>query len=115
VALAVAAIVSAVIAIGFWLSEAARPFVQRLCAGAGLLSIAALVALGSVWPSIHTIAALLALPAAAVLLVRVLQPTLLRDRWVLVYTRFAVVLPTAAFVLQLWWLNGGCQALGRCV
>ena len=114
-AIPAAAVVAAFIAIGFWRSETARPSVQRLCAGAGLISIAALVALGSLWPSAHTIAALLALPAAAMLLVRVFRPALLSGRWALAYTRLAVVLPPAAFAFQFWWVSGGCQALGKCV
>lgn len=114
VTIPLAAIVSAVIAVGFWRSHTARPWLQRLSAGAGVCSIAALAALGSLWPSMHTIAALLALPAVAMLLVRIAKPAWLRSRWPLAYTRFAVLLPPAAFAFQYWWLNGGCQALGEC-
>ena len=108
-------IVAVAIAVAYWRSNEASPCVQRVSAGAGVLSIAALVALGVLWPSVHTIAALVALPAAGILIVRAFNPSLFRRSWSVVYTRASVILPPAAFALQFWWSNGGCQALGKCV
>jgi hypothetical protein len=84
-------IIAVAIAVAYWRSNESSPWVQRMSAGAGALSIAALAALGALWPSVHTIAALVALPAAGILIGRSFKPSLLRQSWSLVYTRVAVI------------------------
>lgn len=106
-------LLSAIVAFGYWRSETASLPVKRFFVVGGVLSIAALVMLGSIWPSIYTIAALLALPAAGILIVRLFKPGLLSKPWSLVYTRLALVLPPLTFAYMFWWTSG-CQWLGRC-
>ena len=110
-----ATIVTAIIAIGFWQSHDAADWVRRVASAGALLSVAALVALGASWPSGYTVLAILALPAVVILIIRVVRPTSFHGRWPLRYLRFTVVLPPAAFALQSWWLNGGCEAVGKCL
>jgi hypothetical protein len=109
-----AAVVAAIISFGVWRSDSAAAPTQRLCAAVGSLSIVALVVLGSAWPSIYTVAAILALPAGAMLLVRSPNPVRFRNRWTRAYIRIAVALPPLAFAFQFWWLSGGCKTLGKC-
>src|SRR5262245_52407897 len=109
------AIVATVIAVFHWRSTHARPWFQRLSAGTGFVSLAAFTLLGAIWPSYYTVAALATLPAAVVLLVRLVDPSLMCGRWSRSYTRIALALPPVAFAVKFWWLTGGCEAMGKCV
>jgi hypothetical protein len=75
-------------------------FLRRIAFAAGAVAIGALLLLGSLWPSLHTLFALAALPALFVLAYGVVRPALAERRWVRRYGMFGVALSAASSVIQ---------------
>src|SRR5262245_17193871 len=92
------------VAVAYALARHATPTVQRAASLAGALSIMNLVLLGVVWPSIHTVLALVALPALFLVIWQVASPTRFRTGLPFAYLIAVLSLPVGAFAFQHWWL-----------
>ena len=81
--------------------QSSHPGVRRAAAAIGLAALFPLLLLGLLWPSMFTIAALLALPASAILLVAVVHPSLLQSAGVRAYSIVSVLLSPVSLLLLL--------------
>ena len=77
---------------------------RRAGFGLGLVALASLLGLAAIWPSIHTLLALPALPAILVFGAGLLAPGLAGRAWVRWYGLAAVSLAALAWAVQLVWL-----------
>lgn len=81
------------------------PTLHRSAFGFGTVAIVLLLALGAVWPSIHTVIALPALPALPMFLLGLARPRIATVRWLRWYGVVAVALAPLAYGVQVaWWL-----------
>jgi hypothetical protein len=94
-----ALLLSTLVAAWYWHSASGDSEVRRAAAAGSLLSIVALFTLGSIWPSIFTLAAALAFPAAFIFGWSFFRPRVLDRPLVNVYTRVSVLLPPLSFAL----------------
>ncbi len=77
---------------------------RRILALVGFVLTAALIALGSVWPSYFTIAALVSLPAPVLFLVALVRPALFDRRDLRAYLILCVVLAVVSLGVETLWL-----------
>ena len=80
------------------------PAGRRAGFGLGLVALASLLGLAAIWPSIHTLLALPALPAILVFGAGLLAPGLAGRAWVRWYGLAAVSLAALAWGVQLVWM-----------
>lgn len=74
---------------------------KRASGAVGLLALVPLFLLGAMWPSLFTIAALLALPAVVILVLTIARPTTLSQPALRLYTIVAVFVSPAFWLLWL--------------
>lgn len=77
---------------------------RRLAAVLGVTSLVPLLLLGASWPSPFTVAALIALPAAVLLLASIARPSLMQRRALRAYLLIAVFLSPMCLLFQTVWL-----------
>jgi hypothetical protein len=76
--------------------------IRRVAAALGFVALVPLFMLGAIWPSVFTIAALLALPAGVVLLAAIASPSLLRGSKTRAYSLVAAFFSPLLLIAMLW-------------
>ena len=77
-------------------------------------SVSSLIMLGLIWPSLDTLFAIVSIPAVPMLLWGVIKPQFVSGKK-RVYIKITAWLSCFSWVSQFWWLNGGCEFMGKCV
>ena len=94
----------------FLLLRAHRTGATRWAAFVAVIGLVPLILRGAQWPSIHTIAALMALPALFIWLAALVWPAVLRRAVVRWYGILSLVLAVTSAVCQASWI-AGCPEL----
>lgn len=82
-----------------------RPWIQRLVAVIGLISLLPMVLLAISWPSLHTIIGILAVPGIGMLVVAVAAPNYLGSIVLRSLAISALVLGVASYASQAAWMS----------
>lgn len=86
---------------------------QRICNLLTTFSVSSLIMLGSI-PSLYTLFAIVSIPAVPMILWGIIKPQFVSGKK-RVYIKITAWLSCFSWVLQFWWLHGGCEFMGKCV
>ena len=97
---------TAALAVAFvFTSRSPSVSMRRAAAILGVLAIVPLILLGAAWPSAFTLAALVALPAAVLLLAGIGRPSVLLGAKTRLYSLVAVFLSPACWLAETFFLH----------
>jgi hypothetical protein len=85
-------------------SPDADPLRLRMGAVAGVIAVIPLLALGTIWPSIYTVAAVAVAPALLIFLASIIRPHFRRGRALHGYCLVAAWLTPVAWAAHILWL-----------
>ena len=108
------AVASVLIAGLYWRIDQFSPGFRRTIAALAVVSTLFLVTLGSIWPSLYTLVAVVSLPAFYFLGRELFGYPTVKSQAIL-YCRSVVAAAATCAFLQVWWIYGGCRAVGRCL